>query len=506
MEEMSNWITILSSVAVLLLSAVWIWMRRGKQKHHLPHHKGWPLVGNLFQVRRNRPELTFTEWANDLGPVFSVKMSFKEFVVLNSFEAIYEALVQKGSLFAHRSNKNTYRLMLTSDNSRSIVRRQPDSRWRKLRKICQRKIKMYDTGIKRIEDISNSLIQNLVGEFKEIKGSSFNPKELVYNTVMNVVMTLLLGKTFSIDEVIFQKVVRLEQKFLPLASPSGRGVELDLFPWLRFFGNQTYKEIMEIIDLRNQIWELVKEEAALGDQSLGADEEDVRIVTALREALAEEGSELTERDMKMVVVSDLTIAATTTTSNSTYAYLNIIGHHPEVQAKLYEEVNRVVGSKRCVSLTDKAGMPYTQAALLELLRYTSVTPLAPHVPAEDATIQGKTIPAGATVLMNLYALHHDEEFWKDPFEFRPERFLDETWQLVSASHPNRRHLMPFGAGPRVCLGEILAKSRLFLIISSLAQNFNIRPGNLTAPHDPRLLNHGIVLSSADFEIIVEERM
>ncbi|ELU12785.1 hypothetical protein CAPTEDRAFT_60704, partial [Capitella teleta] len=59
----------------------------------LPHYIGWPVVGNLFQMRKERPELTFADWVKDLGPVFSVNMLDQEFVVLSSLDAIYEALV-----------------------------------------------------------------------------------------------------------------------------------------------------------------------------------------------------------------------------------------------------------------------------------------------------------------------------------------------------------------------------------------------------------------------------
>jgi cytochrome P450 family 2 subfamily U polypeptide 1 len=434
-----------------------------------------------------------------------VKFFLKEFVILNSYEAIYEALVQKGNLFSFRPNDRAYRDMLDTENFSNIVRSQPSSHWKKLRKTCQKKIKMYDTGMQRIEDISNNMIENLVQEFKNQRGS-FNPKELIYNAVMNMITTLLLGKTFSTEDELFKKMVELERRTLRVMVSSGRGAELDIFPWLRFFGNRTYKEIQQILELKQRVWELIKEEAVRGDMDQTPGEDDVRLVSALRETLMDENSGIEDKHLKVVAVNDMTFAGTTTTGNSATLFLNIISQHPKIQTNLQNEVDRVVGFGRCVSLADKADMPYTQATLLELLRYTSVAPLGvSHSLKDDATIQGKFVPAGANVSMNLYAMHHDEDFWDDPFKFQPERFLDDSGQLVSASHPNRRHLMPFSAGPRVCLGEILAKSRLFLIISALAQNFNIRPGKVTAPHDPRLLSYGAILSSAYYEIVAEER-
>ncbi|ELT95060.1 hypothetical protein CAPTEDRAFT_123759 [Capitella teleta] len=497
---------VLCAFGVIVLAAIWFWKACGSVEQ-LPHYKGWPVVGNLFQVERDRPELTFSEWTKDLGPVFSVKMLHKQFVVLGSFDAIYEALVKKGKSLSGRQNKHSFRLDEITDHFRNIVRSQvTDPSWKKLRMISHKKIKMYDTGMKRIEGISRDMIANLLEEFQNTSQRSFDPESVIYNTVMNVIMCLLLGQTFSVNDDIFKKMVQFEQSGIKAWAQAGRGAELDLCPWLRFFGNETYKLIRHMVELRNQLWERMKEEASRGDHLLKKDEEDLRLVSALRDTLAEDGSELSEKHLRAHVMVDIAFAGTATTSNTLCAYLNIISQHPKVQEKLQEEVDRVVGVQRIVSLSDKGKMPYTQATILELLRFTSVAPLGvPHMPYEDTVIQGKTVPAGSTVLMNLYHLHHDEDFWENSFEFQPERFLDEDGGLVSASHPNRRHLMPFSAGPRVCLGEVLAKTRLFLVIASLAQKFNILPGEVSTSCDPRLLQHGLVLSTAKFEIVAKER-
>ncbi|ELT93815.1 hypothetical protein CAPTEDRAFT_99614 [Capitella teleta] len=499
-------LAVLCSFGVIALSAIWIRTKMGTRAQ-LPHYRGWPVVGNLFQVRRERPELTFIEWAKDLGPVFSMKMFHQELVILSSFDAIYEALVKKGDSFSERPQNSSFRLGLISDNFLNIASSPANSTWRKLKKVCHKKIKMYDTGMKQIEDISTGMIRNLLEVFESTTQKSFNPKEAIYNTVMNTITSLALGRIFSTEDELFKKLVQFDQGMSTAFAITGRGAELDIFPWLRFFRKKSYKVIQDLVELRNQIWELIKEETSQEGQLLQGDEEDVRLVSALREALVEEGCEFTEEHLRAVATIDVVFAGTATTSHTLCIYLNVISKHPNIQAKLQEEVDTIVGSERMVSLADKGDMPYTQATLLELLRYSSVAPLGgAHMPLEDTVVQGKTIPAGSTVLINYYHLHHDEEFWKNPFEFEPERFLDEDGCLVSASHPNRRHLMPFGAGPRVCLGEVLAKTRIFLIIASLAQKFEILPGDISAPSDPRQLEHGALLASAEFEIIAKERI
>ncbi|ELU17755.1 hypothetical protein CAPTEDRAFT_134944, partial [Capitella teleta] len=100
---------------------------------------------------------------------------------------------------------------------------------------------------------------------------------------------------------------------------------------------------------------------------------------------------------------------------------------------------------------------------------------------------------------------HDEGFWGDPHAFRPERFLDEAGNIVPPSHVNRRHMMPFGAGTRVCIGEGLAMGRLFMMIATMAQVFVVEQGRLKSSWDPRTYQSGIVLHPLDYEIQLKSR-
>jgi cytochrome P450 family 2 subfamily U polypeptide 1 len=148
----------------VVLGLLWKWSKSQRQLD-LPRYKGLPLLGNVFQVRLERPELTFTDWSKDLGPVFVVKMLNMEMVVLNSFEAIYEANVTKGSAIIHRPPKASYIWKTLTEGNQCITMGRPDTHWKKVLKVCHQKIRMYDTGLKRIEEISNEMLKALVQDF-----------------------------------------------------------------------------------------------------------------------------------------------------------------------------------------------------------------------------------------------------------------------------------------------------------------------------------------------------
>ena len=142
-------------------------------------------------------------------------------------------------------------------------------------------------------------------------------------------------------------------------------------------------------------------------------------------------------------------------------------------------------------------MPYHRATLLEIDRLASIAPLgAPHVALVDSTVNNHSIPKGTQVITNLWSLHHDENFWDEPFAFKPERYLDEHGELLPPDHPNRVHTMPFGGGQRVCIGEVFAMSRMFLILATLIQKFEILPESTVADQpsmDPQNMQWGAVL-------------
>ncbi len=128
----------------------------------------------------------------------------------------------------------------------------------------------------------------------------------------------------------------------------------------------------------------------------------------------------------------------------------------------------------------------------------------PHIAKEDTELTGYGfIPKGTIVMINTWALHHDESFWDEPYTFRPGRFLDEAGNLLPTDHPNRKRLLPYGAGPRVCLGETFAMDCLFHWTAAVVQNVHITPAPGFDPGwiDPRAHMDNICIKPLPNKII-----
>lgn len=149
--------------------------------------------------------------------------------------------------------------------------------------------------------------------------------------------------------------------------------------------------------------------------------------------------------------------ADTTTTPVQFVVLNVI-LHPELQRRAQAELDSVIGSPdsqtfRLPTLEDVPSLPYITALLKESLRWVPVQPISlPHASIEESEFRGWRIPKGSVILPNAWTMLHDEKTYKDPFEFRPERFLSSEGH---EPEPNPSNLGVFGFGRRCVISVLL---------------------------------------------------
>ena len=166
--------------------------------------------------------------------------------------------------------------------------------------------------------------------------------------------------------------------------------------------------------------------------------------------------------------------------------------NPRVQQKAQEELDRVIGLERIMTEADISNLPYLQCVAKEALRLHPPTPLMlPHKANANVKIGGYNIPKGSTIHVNVWAIARDPAMWKNPLEFRPERFLEEDVDMKG--HDFR--LLPFGAGRRVCPGAQLATNLVTSMLGHLLHHFDwtppkgIKPEEIEASENPGLVTY-----------------
>ncbi|EKM49581.1 uncharacterized protein PHACADRAFT_154053 [Phanerochaete carnosa HHB-10118-sp] len=173
-------------------------------------------------------------------------------------------------------------------------------------------------------------------------------------------------------------------------------------------------------------------------------------------------------------VSSLYGAGGETTYATVLTCIMLMAMHPDKLKKAQDEIDHAIGIDRLPLISDRENLPYVEALIKEVMRWHPAVPLTrpgvPHCTAKDDIYEGYTIPKGTIVIPNLWAIAMERTDQYDPSTFVPERFLDKN---------NDRLVDPaswvFGIGRRVCPGRYLAKSSLFILISTILAMFDILP-------------------------------
>jgi cytochrome P450 len=190
----------------------------------------------------------------------------------------------------------------------------------------------------------------------------------------------------------------------------------------------------------------------------------------------ETGDGLSAKEIRDEMVT-IFIAGHETTSLALTWTFYLLSQHPEVEARLHAELSDVLGG-RMPHAEDVPRLRYARMVIDETLRlYPPAHTLSREAIAADE-LAGHRIPAGAAIYIVPWLLHRHRKLWERPEQFDPQRFLPEG----AADRPRFAYL-PFGAGPRICIGAAFAITEAILILATITQRYrlHLKPGHQVAP-------------------------
>ncbi|XP_041994471.1 flavonoid 3'-monooxygenase CYP75B137-like [Salvia splendens] len=455
-------IVIISIFIIIILTILII--KKSSNQNLPPGPRGLPLVGNLLSLD---PDLHtyFAALARAHGPIYKLRLGTKLGVVVTSPDLAREVLKVHDATFANRDVPVAGKE--ASYGGADIVWTPYGPEWRMLRKVCVREMLSGATLDSVYALRRRELRQTIAHLYVAAKNAAaVDVGEQMFLTVLNVITSMLWGGTVEGEEraglgAEFKQVVGEMTELLGAPNFS------DFFPVVERLDLQGIQRRMRGLAKRfDGIFE------SMIDRRLkmsGGSKDFLQILLQMKDASGDgDATPFTISHVKALLM-DMVVGGTDTTSNSVEFALAEMMNKPHILKKVQHELESVVGKDKIVEESDINKLPYLYLVMKETLRLHPVLPLlVPHCPSATSLVAGYTIPKGARIFVNVWAIHRDPSVWEDPLEFRPERFSDGKWDYSG----NDFKYFPFGAGRRICAGVAMAERMFMYSLASLLHSFD----------------------------------
>ena len=486
------------SICVMFLMAL-IWYKKTRKTSLCPPPGPWPLpfVGNVLSMDTRRMHLTFYELSQKYGKIFTVSLLGEDIVVINDINMLRKAFLgeEYGDIFDDRPHSFASKyIMFDADLGLGRANKVTFA----LRKMLHKGLKVFGDGVARFELQVSEELDRLVMEFNTQTGKDFDMCLSLKKSFANWMSTLATGQ--KAKEYDSKLIWDLNESSIPLFAAGSNAIltRMPIFRLLPGYLGGVYRDSVYYRDrvLQRFFCQNDTEAGMLTDEADGLVD---KLLEMQKKLNLRAGYEMVS-DLRGLIL-DIFIAGTDTTYSALVNSFALLLKYPECKKKIMAEVDTIIGNSRRTSLDDRRYMPYTEAFILEVHRYISELPLGlPHRCQKDVVFEGYNIKKGSVVFPNLWFIHHNAKIWHDPWNFRPERFLDATGEILPADHELRQACIPFSIGRRACPGKTLAMTRTFIYLTRIIQEFDIKPpssGHIPNV-DPRYYSPGVVIRVGEY--------
>jgi cytochrome P450 len=300
-------------------------------------------------------------------------------------------------------------------------------------------------------------------------GVELNIHDEMMELTLGVVCKTLFSVDIESDEArdfrdVANRILKLFRLGTPLAAVL-RSLPLET--------TKKFDEAREVVD--RFVYRIIRERRQSGE-----DRGDLLSMLMMARDEETDGSGMDDEQLRDESMTIIAAGHETTANALTWTWYEL-SQHPEAEARLHEELATVLGG-RLPTVEDLKSLPYTRKVLQETMRLWPPAWILLRQVKEDHEIAGVHLPADTHIAMFPYLLHRDPRWWPEPARFDPDRWTDQAEQ----DRPKFAY-MPFGAGPRMCIGEQFAWMEAMLIVAVIAQQWQVRmrPGHRVVP-EPRV--------------------
>ncbi|KYR00509.1 cytochrome P450 family protein [Tieghemostelium lacteum] len=492
--------TLIIVLIVLYLIYNFIHKNSKRYKNEVTGPIAFPVIGNLhlFFSKKRHPHQILTDLTKKYGLVYRFYMGHIYSLVVTDPDLIREIFVKNFDNFTDRLHLPSIKYV--GGNYKGVVMAD-EYYW----KINKAKIisSFSNSNLKKVSHIlekTASDLLNVMNEYCSDQGGNkgnWAPRLYCQKYTMNIVLRYIFNLEIPYEENVNGRVSELIDSInsiLQILKSGGAGDYISfLSPFYDFYLTHFQKDMPKI---NKFIEEIVMEHIQTIDKENPRDLIDSLILQY----------DVTKQESINDISCfgrELFMAGTESTANSLIWFILIMANNPNVQEKIYGELKSVSNQKSIsdseylkLTLKDRNSTPYLNASIKESMRYKNIGPLGiPRACKKDIVINDIFIPAGCQVFQNFHGLSHIDQFWNEPYQFLPERFLNNSHSDV---------FIPFSVGPRNCLGLSLAQDEMYLACANVMLNYKISPPDGVETLDESEI-FGIAIHPHHFEVKLEKR-
>ncbi|KAF2069472.1 hypothetical protein CYY_009205 [Polysphondylium violaceum] len=479
---------------IFLLYIVYDFIYRNKKytKNDPPGPIAYPLVGDLPRLSK-LPHINLLKLHQKYGDVIKVWMGDFYTIIINDPVVVREIFVKHFDNFTDRSHPLPTKLL--SNNFRNLISGDYVY-WKRNRDLVSHAF--TNTKLRSVSSLieleANRFIQMMNDDYVAT-GQPFCPRLFTKKYTLSVTLQYIFSGTLPLspnDKNVDEKMVVLAKEMDNIFLYIGR-IRAERFissyAWVCYMlkkyvfavQNTTIVQCMKDIML-DHIKKLDPENPKdLLDYILCnidiKDPEEIKI--------------------PLMIGTDLMVAGTETTASAIEFFFMVMVNYPQFQELAHTELAQVVGKGNKVTLAHKKSTPYFMALLKEVIRKYPIAPLSlARSGKQDILIADKYfIPKDVQLFINIHALSNSDKYWDKPNEFNPDRFLNNNHSDV---------FLPFGVGPRNCIGSNLAMDEYYIFCANMILNFTLSSVD-GKPIDETLSSSLSLILQNEFSVLLKHR-